>query len=172
MPFGAVPRSAKNKRKPLHVVVYTQGHTRDCGLGERIRTSGLLNPIQARYQTAPHPDNQRTSLYRSMVWIASMNFRGFQSINCSGSRAILRNRFRRQPPAASRTYASALAAPRPPAPAAARQAWRRRGGRHALGRYAPMALSVLCSVAAGSARGSMPCLAHSAAAVPAAWPVM
>ena len=21
------------------------------------RTSGLLNPIQARYQTAPHPDN-------------------------------------------------------------------------------------------------------------------
>ena len=26
------------------------------GLGERIRTSGLLNPIQARYQTAPHPD--------------------------------------------------------------------------------------------------------------------
>ena len=24
-------------------------------LGERIRTSGLLNPIQARYQTAPHP---------------------------------------------------------------------------------------------------------------------
>ena len=25
-------------------------------LGERIRTSGLLNPIQARYQTAPHPD--------------------------------------------------------------------------------------------------------------------
>ena len=26
------------------------------GLGERIRTSGLLNPIQARYQTAPHPE--------------------------------------------------------------------------------------------------------------------
>ena len=26
------------------------------GLGERIRTSGLLNPIQARYKTAPHPD--------------------------------------------------------------------------------------------------------------------
>ena len=25
-------------------------------LGEKIRTSGLLNPIQARYQTAPHPD--------------------------------------------------------------------------------------------------------------------
>ena len=25
------------------------------GLGEKIRTSGLLNPIQARYQTAPHP---------------------------------------------------------------------------------------------------------------------
>ena len=27
-------------------------------LGEKIRTSGLLNPIQARYQTAPHPDNK------------------------------------------------------------------------------------------------------------------
>ena len=26
-----------------------------CGLGEKIRTSGLLNPIQARYQTALHP---------------------------------------------------------------------------------------------------------------------
>ena len=26
-------------------------------LGEKIRTSGLLNPIQARYQTAPHPVN-------------------------------------------------------------------------------------------------------------------
>ena len=25
------------------------------GRGERIRTSDLLNPIQARYQTAPHP---------------------------------------------------------------------------------------------------------------------
>ena len=30
-------------------------------LGERIRTSGLLNPIQARYQTAPHPDNPLSS---------------------------------------------------------------------------------------------------------------
>ena len=28
----------------------------DFGLGERIWTSGLLNPIQARYQTALHPD--------------------------------------------------------------------------------------------------------------------
>ena len=26
-----------------------------CGLGKRIWTSGLLNPIQARYQTAPYP---------------------------------------------------------------------------------------------------------------------
>ena len=29
------------------------------GLGEKIRTSGLLNPIQARYQTAPHPERLR-----------------------------------------------------------------------------------------------------------------
>ena len=28
------------------------------GLGERIRTSGLLNPIQARYQTALHPEDK------------------------------------------------------------------------------------------------------------------
>ena len=30
-----------------------------CGLGEKIRTSGLLNPIQARYQTALHPDKNQ-----------------------------------------------------------------------------------------------------------------
>ena len=30
-------------------------HSLFCGLGEKIRTSGLLNPIQARYQTALHP---------------------------------------------------------------------------------------------------------------------
>ena len=40
-------------------------------LGEKIRTSGLLNPIQARYQTAPHPDIiafQRTAkLYYEQV---------------------------------------------------------------------------------------------------------
>ena len=27
-----------------------------CGPSDWIRTSGLLNPIQARYQTSPHPD--------------------------------------------------------------------------------------------------------------------
>ena len=27
-----------------------------CGRGERIRTSDLLLPKQARYQAAPHPD--------------------------------------------------------------------------------------------------------------------
>ena len=32
------------------------------GLGERIRTSGLLNPIQARYQAALHPDTSRGEL--------------------------------------------------------------------------------------------------------------
>ena len=43
----------------------------DCqpfGLGERIRTSGLLNPIQARYQTAPHPvtDRFRAPAFRAV----------------------------------------------------------------------------------------------------------
>ncbi len=28
----------------------------NCGRGERIRTSDLLLPKQARYQAAPHPD--------------------------------------------------------------------------------------------------------------------
>ena len=38
------------------------------GLGERIRTSGLLNPIQARYQTALHPDIQ---LSEPLVFLAT-----------------------------------------------------------------------------------------------------
>ena len=33
----------------MHIFIYGYG------LGKRIRTSGLLNPIQARYQTAPYP---------------------------------------------------------------------------------------------------------------------
>ena len=57
------------------------------GLGERIRTSGLLNPIQARYQTAPHPDIQlsaplpnsgffraRTLLYLHSIRLSSYQF--------------------------------------------------------------------------------------------------
>ena len=35
-------------------------------LGEKIRTSGLLNPIQARYQTAPHPDIEENSIQRPL----------------------------------------------------------------------------------------------------------
>ena len=49
-------------------------------LGERIRTSGLLNPIQARYQTAPHPGTagespQRMIFYQIRTWV-SMVFYG------------------------------------------------------------------------------------------------
>ena len=33
---------------------------RRCGPSDRSRTCGLLNPIQARYQTALHPDNCRS----------------------------------------------------------------------------------------------------------------
>ena len=46
-----VPYTEENKKRLPDVQSGSQ-----C-LGERIRTSGLLNPIQARYQTAPHPDN-------------------------------------------------------------------------------------------------------------------
>ena len=49
-------------------------------LGERIRTSGLLNPIQARYQTAPHPGTagespQQMVFYQIRTWV-SMVFYG------------------------------------------------------------------------------------------------
>ena len=47
------PGSCIQNKKPETLVV--SGFF--SGLGERIRTSGLLNPIQARYQTAPHPGN-------------------------------------------------------------------------------------------------------------------
>ena len=37
------------------------------------RTSGLLNPIQARYQSAPHPDNNRY-YYSKHFWIFQLLF--------------------------------------------------------------------------------------------------
>ena len=43
----------KHKKSSVHNIKSVM-NTR-YGLGERIRTSGLLNPIQARYQTALHP---------------------------------------------------------------------------------------------------------------------
>ena len=45
-PAGEDPPGQKQKTEPMTTLP---------SLGERIRTSGLLNPIQARYQTAPHP---------------------------------------------------------------------------------------------------------------------
>ena len=48
-PEGFVPVYSKAKKQK------TEPKTALPSLGERIRTSGLLNPIQARYQTAPHP---------------------------------------------------------------------------------------------------------------------
>ena len=54
-------------------------------LGERIRTSGLLNPIQARYQTAPHPVNAENS---------TTNGRMCQTVFCiKSSRNRRRERF-------------------------------------------------------------------------------
>ena len=42
------------------------------GLGEKIRTSGLLNPIQARYQTALHPDIRLSSALSNTVLSRTM----------------------------------------------------------------------------------------------------
>ena len=61
--MNTVARSCGTRRR-IHVygkVPKTPRFRDFFGLGERIRTSGLLNPIQARYQTALHPDIQ---LYR------------------------------------------------------------------------------------------------------------
>ena len=50
------------------------------GLGERIRTSGLLNPIQARYQTALHPVillelcHPEHGMYYRILWHKSQVF--------------------------------------------------------------------------------------------------
>ena len=55
LPFRSVILNfeySRKQRKTLKTLCF-QGLSG--GLGERIRTSGLLNPIQARYQTAPHP---------------------------------------------------------------------------------------------------------------------
>ena len=37
------------------------------GRGERIRTSGLLVPNEARYQAAPHPDRTKTRMKASLL---------------------------------------------------------------------------------------------------------
>ena len=53
----AVPRSPKIKNaSPEGDAILTETSNR----GERIRTSGLLRPRQARYQAAPRPDLQET----------------------------------------------------------------------------------------------------------------
>ncbi len=39
------------------------------------RTSGLLNPIQARYQSAPHPDFDINKFY-NMIAVVSRTMRG------------------------------------------------------------------------------------------------
>ena len=52
------------------------------GLGERIRTSGLLNPIQARYQTALHPGDLFI-----IAWLRNLSM---------GNLQILRKSFERE----------------------------------------------------------------------------
>ncbi len=52
-------------------------------LGEKIRTSGLLNPIQARYQTAPHPVNEGyyTTFRGQKQALLAKNLRDFAPAN-------------------------------------------------------------------------------------------
>ena len=50
----------------------TQRIPRSFGPSVEIRTRGLLNPIQARYQTSPHPDVvdvSRQLQYNSTLWL-------------------------------------------------------------------------------------------------------
>jgi hypothetical protein len=53
--FNYFQQHKSNKKRASSQPYKRCNKTRN-GLGERIRTSGLLNPIQARYQTALHPD--------------------------------------------------------------------------------------------------------------------
>ena len=66
-------------------------------LGEKIRTSGLLNPIQARYQTAPHPVNEGyyTTFRGQKQALLAKNLRDFAPANA-------KRRYRRFAPPPSR----------------------------------------------------------------------
>ena len=49
---GTIKKVAKAKKMTRNLSISSQ----ILGPSDWIRTSGLLNPIQARYQTSPHPD--------------------------------------------------------------------------------------------------------------------
>ena len=54
-PVYAIFGDSKRNIKKSEALIYNASER----LGEKIRTSGLLNPIQARYQTAPHPETDQ-----------------------------------------------------------------------------------------------------------------
>ena len=55
-----------------HIVCfYSRAKNFIIGPSDWSRTSGLLNPIQARYQTAPHPEISQRLLYHSKKCFAS-----------------------------------------------------------------------------------------------------
>ena len=59
-------KTCREKEKSLEIILISSDF---CGPSVEIRTQGLLNPIQARYQTSPHPDllfccaSQRQEIY-------------------------------------------------------------------------------------------------------------
>ena len=53
----------------LEVIIYKLLNTKN-GPSDWNRTSGLLNPIQARYQSAPHPDFDTNQFYNKFKWVS------------------------------------------------------------------------------------------------------
>ena len=51
-----LPHDGKRKKQSVHYRILKSHKDTLHGPSDWIRTSGLLNPIQARYQTSPHPD--------------------------------------------------------------------------------------------------------------------
>ena len=75
----------KRHEKTPYLLVFQHLRGFFCGLGERIRTSGLLNPIQARYQAAPHPDATLYILACSGPLVNIKMYRGFVNLKCLGA---------------------------------------------------------------------------------------
>ena len=79
------PAKAKKKSRNLTVSGLLRGPSVE------IRTQGLLNPIQARYQTSPHPDSQPN--HSSQLDYYTTPFRGMQGVfwNCSEDYSFIEN---------------------------------------------------------------------------------
>ena len=84
LPKGCQKQKMRRRTKKLKVPKPQRFRDFFVGLGEKIRTSGLLNPIQARYQTAPHPVTYSFIILAPLVAIVKLraNFcKGFGEKN-------------------------------------------------------------------------------------------